>query len=151
MNIYSYLETDHKKVENLFTKIISTKNKDKRKLLFKEVAAELLLHAETEHETFYNALKQHKETHKIIEHADKEHEEVKKLITAVKKNPTVNDKWLVELGGLRQVVTHHVSEEEKNIFKKAKKILNSKEAKQLAIDMENLKQKVLSKSRKRTR
>ena len=139
MNIYIYLKKDHQTVAELFDKILSSKSFDKRKSMFQEVADELLLHAETENATFYAALKKHEETAELIGHAQKEHAEIKDYITKINSLSIESEKWLEQFGEFKHSVTHHVKEEEGDIFAKAKKVLSSEQAKQLAIDMEALK------------
>jgi hemerythrin superfamily protein len=100
----------------------------------------LLIHAETENATFYAALEGHKETAEIVEHAKKEHEEVKEYIAKLSRLSIEGEKWMEQFGEFKHSVTHHVNEEEEDIFEKAKKILTSVQATQLAKDMEALKQ-----------
>lgn len=139
VNIYTYLKKDHHTVVELFDKILSSKSLEKRLSLFQEVANELLIHSETENATFYAALKKHKETAEIIEHAKKEHKEVKDYIEKLSSIPIESEKWLEQFGELKHSVTHHVKEEEGNIFKKAKTVLSSEQADQLAREMDALK------------
>ena len=142
MNIYNYLKKDHRTVAELFDKILSSKSSNKRQLLFQEVANELLIHAETENATFYAALKKHEETAELIEHAEKEHAEVKKYISKISGLSIESEKWLEQFGEFKHSVTHHVEEEEGDIFEKAKKVLSSEQANQLAKDMDALKNKL---------
>lgn len=139
MNIYNYLKKDHRAVAELFDKILSTKSLEKRKSMFQEVADELLIHAETENATFYATLKEHEETAEIIEHAEKEHAEVKQYIGKLSGLSIESEKWLEQFGEFKHSVTHHVEEEEGDIFEKAKKVLTPEQARQLAIDMDALK------------
>ena len=144
MNIYNYLKKDHLIVLELFDKILSTKSLDKRKAFFQEVGNELLLHAETENKTFYAALEEYKETAELIDHAIQEHEEVKDYITKLSAISVESEKWLEQFGELKHSVTHHVKEEESDIFKRAKNILSTAQANQLAVDMAKLKDELRS-------
>ena len=99
----------------------------------------MLLHAKTENATFYEALKGHEETEEIIEHAEEEHEEVKGYIEKLSGIPIESEKWLEQFGEFKHSVTHHVNEEEGNIFEKAKRVLSRKQEYQLAEDMDALK------------
>lgn len=139
MNIYTYLKKDHHTVAELFDQILSSKRLEKRQSLFQEIANELLIHSETENATFYAALKEHEETAEIIEHAKKEHKEVKEYIEKLSSIPIESEKWLEQFGEFKHSVTHHVKEEEGDIFKKAKAVLSSEQANQLAREMDKLK------------
>jgi len=50
--------------------------------------------------------------------------------------------WYLQIGTLREIVDHHIKEEESVIFSDGKKLLSKKQANQLTIDMENLKEKM---------
>jgi hemerythrin superfamily protein len=51
-----------------------------------------------------------------------------------------SEKWVEQFREFKHSVTHHVKEEEKDIFEEAKKVLSKEAAKQLAVDMETIKQ-----------
>ena len=140
MDIYNYLKKDHQTVADLFEQILSTKSTNKRKSLFEEVAKELLLHADAENATFYEALRNHSKTSERIQHAEKEHKEVKDYIAKLNRLSIESEKWVEQFGEFKHSVIHHVKEEEKDIFEEAKKVLSKEAAKQLAVDMETIKQ-----------
>ncbi len=142
MDIYTYLKQDHAKVAELFEKILAAHLQKNKNNFFTELQTELLLHAETEHKTFYNALKNSPELKDKIAHADKEHSEIKEYLDLLNNISPESDKWLVKIGELKHSVEHHVEEEENEIFPQAKKILSSEEANELAITMDQLKQKI---------
>lgn len=139
MNIYTYLKKDHLTVAELFEKILSSKSFEKRKTLFQELENELLIHAEAEDKTFYKALKAYEETAEIIGHAKEEHREIEGYIKKISGLSIESEKWLEQFGEFKHSVTHHVKEEEGEIFKKAKKVLTAEQETQLAIDMAALK------------
>lgn len=142
MNIYNYLKKDHLKVSELFESILSTKSIAKREKLFEEVKNELLLHSKAEDSTFYAALKEHEETQDIIQHAEEEHQEVEDYLKKLSRLSIESEKWMEQFGELKHSVTHHVKEEEEEIFEKAKKVLNKDQEKQLALDMDEIKARI---------
>ncbi|MBM3632566.1 MAG: hemerythrin domain-containing protein [Alphaproteobacteria bacterium] len=144
MNIYNYLKKDHRAVDEIFQHILSTKSLKKRESLFEEVAKELLLHIETENATFYNALREYEEIYEKIEHADKEHEEVKEYISRIRGVSIENEKWMELFGEFKHSVTHHVEEEEGDIFDLAKEVLSTEEANELAKEMDALKGELMA-------
>lgn len=139
MDIYTYLQKDHRKVSRLFKKLITSKSAPQRKSFFQQIEEELLLHATTENETFYNMLRQHPESEPVIDHAKEEHDDIKKLLKKLNKIRSNSIEWLVMLGELKSVVEHHVHEEETKIFNIAKDILTDEEANSLAQQMDALK------------
>ncbi|MBX9805844.1 MAG: hemerythrin domain-containing protein [Alphaproteobacteria bacterium] len=142
MNIFTYLKRDHETVAELFDKILSTRSSDKRKAIFDEVAKELLIHIQAESSTFYEALRAFEEAAELIGHAEKEHTEVKDYITKIYKISIESEKWIEQFGELKHSVTHHVEEEEGDIFEMAKRVLSNEQATQLALDMRTLKEEL---------
>ncbi len=143
MNIYTYLKKDHAKVARLFKKIIAANSNKIRKLLFLQVKKELELHADPEHTTFYKALKESSKGKEDVSHGDKEHNEIKKSLRKLSKISLNNiSKWLVQLGELKYIVEHHVEDEESNMFNHAKKVISTARSNELAMEMQQLKDKM---------
>lgn len=143
MDIYAYLKKDHRKVEDLFEKLASARSDATRKECLKTIREELLLHAKTEEATFYAALEekvQDQPLEMLMPEAEKEHDGVRKLFDQIDSNKVGSAKWLLLVGQLKQAVEHHVEEEEENIFKEARKLLSDDEARELARQMDELKQ-----------
>ncbi len=142
MNIYEYLKKDHQKVSTLFKEIKNTDSITDQEVFFAELKEELLLHAESEHATFYKALKSYPKTKEIVQHADKEHAKMKKYLDKLSVCPNDDEKWLVLLNELKDSIEHHVKEEENEMFKKARSLLDKKTEKKLVDDIEELKKKL---------
>jgi hemerythrin superfamily protein len=87
VDIYNYLKKDHRKVSSLFQDIIAAEDDVEREHLFLLVMQELELHADSEHDTFYQALSKSSKGEKDAQHGDEEHDEIKKAISALSKIP----------------------------------------------------------------
>ncbi|OJX09534.1 MAG: hypothetical protein BGO77_05095 [Caedibacter sp. 37-49] len=142
MDIYMYLKKDHQKVTTLFNEIENSDSISNKESLFSQLKEELLLHAESEHATFYKALKSYPETKDIVQHADKEHAEVKASLDKISSCPSNDEEWLVLLDELKDSVEHHIKEEEGEMFNKARSLLDEKTEKKLVDDIEELKKKL---------
>lgn len=148
MDIYTYLHKDHLKVSRLFKKIIASQDQQEREALFLDVRKELELHADPEKQTFYKALEKKSKGQEDAEHGTEEHDEIKKAIKTITGISSENEsKWLIHFGKLVHIVEHHVEDEEKTMFKDAKKIISEKQATELVKDMESLKEKLRSSSK----
>lgn len=146
MDIYNYLKDDHTKVANLMERVISNGDAEERETMFEMIKHELTLHAETEEATFYKAIEEatrSRTTEEEIEHAHGEHDEIKDCLAKISATPVTSDIWLHYFTELKDIVTHHVEEEETEIFESAKKILDAKQARDLATQMDKLKQQKL--------
>jgi iron-sulfur cluster repair protein YtfE (RIC family) len=122
--------------------VIASKDPAERQGLFETIKLELTLHADTEEQTFYKAIEdatRSKQVEEKIEHANHEHDEIREYLEKLSTTPVTDELWLETFGEFKHSVTHHVEEEESEIFEKAKKYLSSQEAKDLAKEMDALK------------
>lgn len=140
MDIYNYLERDHKKVAKLMRQVIKASNHRSREKIFLEIKQELELHADPEKDTFYKAIKEHGDPNNEINHGEEEHDEIKKALKKVSQTKN-KEEWLIYFGELKHIVQHHVKKEENEIFEEAKKIFNPSLEQQLVLEMDELKQK----------
>jgi hemerythrin superfamily protein len=143
MNIYQYLKKDHQKVADLMEQVVSASDAAKRETLFEQIKNELTLHADAEEVTFYKALDdatQSKKVEEKVEHAHEEHDEVREYLEKLESLNAKDSEWLVTFGEFKHAVTHHVEEEEEEIFEKAKQYLSKKQETDLAKEMDALKQ-----------
>lgn len=144
MDIYDYLKADHKKVANLFKLYESAPTKRNKLEIFEYIKKELLVHADTEANTFYKALEAYKQDEELISHAENEHAEIKQQLKEISQLRNVDAEMDEKILLLKKAVEHHVSEEEGNVFKAAKKILSEEQAYYLKEQMHDLKEKMLN-------
>ena len=111
------LEADHQRVEELFREFKSAGQDREAKLhLAQVICAEITLHALVEEEIFYPAFARATGDEQLVEHARKEHEEVKQLIARVLSAENIDG----AVEAIRQHVMHHVEEERRGMFAKAR-------------------------------
>jgi hemerythrin superfamily protein len=110
------LETDHHRVEELFREYKSAGDADAKFHLAQVICMELTLHTMVEEEIFYPAFAKATGDEEMLEHALKEHQEVKDLIARVPNTDNLDG----TIEAIRQHVMHHVEEERKGMFVKAK-------------------------------
>ena len=112
------LEADHQRVEQLFKEFKSHAGGDRaaKLQLAQVICAELTLHAMVEEEIFYPAFARATGDEQLVEHATKEHDEVKELIARVPEAENLDG----AVEALRQHVQHHVDEERRGMFVKAR-------------------------------
>lgn len=143
MNIYEYLKKDHRTVDDMIEQMASTSDINERLKLFREIDDELSVHADTEEKTFYAEIEKKggKQLQEKEEHAEEEHDEIRKYLKRLNKLDPKSDAWLITFGEFKYAVSHHVDEEENEIFEKARKVISDKRAQELAEEMDALKQK----------
>ena len=126
MDIYDYLKMDHQKVDHLFKLFEEAKSSIRKKEIVTLLEKELLVHAHSEQETFYAYLKQYDTSQEDAIHGEKEHKEIEKQIELI--NKASPEEWQHQVHTLKEMVQHHVREEEGEIFRRAKKVISKEKA-----------------------
>lgn len=126
MDAFELLKADHKKVAELFDQLDAATGQAKLDV-FDQIKNELELHTHIEETIFYPALEKPEETHDLTLEAYEEHDIVKNLLGQLSKAKSADDEWQAKAKVLRDTVEHHVEEEEKQLFPKAKKALSDQQ------------------------
>ena len=150
MDIYDYLKLDHQHVAELFKQFEGSQLAERRKQIAALIAQELIVHAHSEQETFYKALKQFESTKKEALHGQKEHKEIEDQINLILHSKEFGASWVKKVNKLKEIVDHHVNEEEGEIFKQAKTVLSQEDAYVIKEQMHYLKQHLLLSLKKQT-
>jgi len=140
MDIYERLKMDHDKQRDLMDKIMQTHgNSEERKALFDEFKLEAESHANAEEQTFYAALIDDHETQEQTRHSVSEHKEASDLIDELSDMDMSSPNWIRKFEKLCEELTHHVDEEEEDVFPMAKEVISDKGAKNMAKEFEKRK------------
>ena len=141
MDVFALLKADHEKVAGMLEKIEqSTERAAKgREETFTRLKEELDLHALIEEQIFYPALEEADETRDITLEAYEEHRLVKQLLSELEVEPKNTEEWTAKFTVLKENVEHHVEEEEGELFKKARQVLNKEEIEMLGQRVEQAK------------
>lgn len=131
--IYNLLETDHRTVEALFGQMEETEDRAQRERLLAKLKHELLAHAEAEDMVFYKPLKAADEARSLILEAEEEHRVVTRVLGELERLSAENEKWAARLTVLKELVEHHVEEEEGEMFKKARGIFDKEQERELGV------------------
>jgi len=131
--IYALLAQEHGEADTLMTKIAHTSNDEhgRRRELFRQLKADLLTHASLEDEIFYVELAKHSATSGDVGHAREEHAEMEQLLRELSDLPIDHQSWKNKFDRLHRVVEHHVSEEEGEVFPKARDVLSDDDAQRM--------------------
>lgn len=144
MNAIDLLKADHKVVLDLLEQLSATTERavKKRVELINKLEAELFVHTHIEEEIFYPAYKKagEKDQAKMYFEAIEEHRAVDALVLPHLKTTKPDS---VEFSGrakvLKELLEHHIEEEEESMFKEAKKLLTAAQLKELGAQMEERK------------
>ena len=132
-DIYTKLKDDHQSVSGILQQLTQTPATEamKRQTLFAELQHSLTLHSEAEEATFYAKLRQHDETRDLTRDAQQEHQRIEALLHDLERMDTNDLQWGATLQNLKNLVEHHVHEEEGQVFARARNILPAWEAEEL--------------------
>jgi hemerythrin superfamily protein len=126
------LKEDHKKVKALFEEIegLGDRATAQRKKLFQQIDQELTLHSKIEETLFYPEFKKRaentEEREEVLE-AYEEHGVVKVMIGEIEDLDPKDETYKPKLTVLKELVMHHVKEEEGPLFKMAREIFEPEE------------------------
>lgn len=143
MQILQVLKKDHDEVKSLLEQLTETSERaaKKREQLFEKIKTELTAHAHAEERVFYEPLKQHDEAKHDALEGDVEHKLVERLMEEMAAEPKGEETWTAKATVLKELVEHHVKEEEGEFFKKARKLFDKKTLERMGEEMEAEKRK----------
>jgi hemerythrin superfamily protein len=134
MNAIDLLESQHREVEKLFSKIEKSKSEDAKGKLFEEIADKLAVHAAIEEHHFYPAVKANR-TEDILLESLEEHLGIKRILADLLEIEPSDETFDAKVKVLKEQVSHHVEEEESELFPKVKKLLSKEQLEAIGQEM----------------
>ncbi|HSZ82924.1 MAG TPA: hemerythrin domain-containing protein [Polyangia bacterium] len=124
MDAIDLLKSQHRAVEDLFSKIEKSRDASKKDQLFTKLADSLAVHASIEEHHFYPAVKE-KRTEDILLEALEEHLGIKRVISDLLDTEIDDETFDAKIKVLKEQVEHHVEEEETDLFPKVRKLFDA--------------------------
>lgn len=116
------LKEDHRRVEDLFSQFESARKGERKLRIVQSICAELTLHAALEETEFYPLAREFlKKDEDLLDEAEVEHASLKWLIAQLETVSPESDLYDAKVTVLKEYVSHHVKEEEKEMFPKVRK------------------------------
>lgn len=130
MDAFQLLKKDHKEVKALFKKLEKTTEQASktREKGFELLERELTMHAEIEEQIFYPRLREEDKLRETVNEAYEEHHMAKILLQEIAQTSPEDEAWAAKLSVLKEMVEHHIEEEEKELFPKAARELGKEES-----------------------
>ena len=133
MTLFEALRGDHDTQRTLLDLLVKTEgNSEGRDELFHKVKAELQHHAAAEERALYIPMMEHDATQEKARHSIAEHHEIDELIEALEGTDYSSPGWLASAQKLQHLVTHHLDEEEQEVFQAAGRVLGDDQKQDLA-------------------
>ena len=122
MDAITLLETDHKEVKLLFAGYEEATDDGTKALTAEQICKCLTVHMMIEEELFYPAAREVLgEDEDLVDEADIEHASAKDLIAQIQSSSPDEDHYDAKVKVLGEYISHHVQEEEGEMFPKVKK------------------------------
>ena len=134
MKATDLLKSQHKDVADLFKRIEKSKKDEEKRELFEELASSLAAHDAIEREIFYPACEEKMGLTDLLNEAIVEHGVVE-FSLYLADQALGDDDFDAKVTVLKDVVEHHVEEEEKEFFPKVERALGAEKLKELAVEM----------------
>ncbi|MBT0586682.1 hemerythrin domain-containing protein [Alteromonas oceanisediminis] len=133
MQIFEAIRQDHERQRLLLKILVETSGAtEARREYFEDLKKELTQHAKAEERYFYSPLMESDKTIDASRHGIAEHHEIDELIEKLDQTSMSSAAWLRYMKELQEKVEHHLTEEEREFFQRAGKVLSEKEKEALA-------------------
>lgn len=153
MNAIDLLKADHKKVRELLAQLTETTSRATRRRtdLLEKIRVELEVHTTIEEEIFYPAFKEAGEKSdddEMFFEAIEEHRAAGDLVLPdLLKTEVTSDQFAGRAKVLKELVEHHAKEEEKEMFPRARQLLDRARLLELGEQMQTRKRELLAEQR----
>jgi len=134
MKASMFLKRQHREVEKLFAAALKTENAKTRRQAMENIIKALEHHTEIEEDIFYPAVREigTKKAEEMIGEAYEEHHVVKLVLAELPGVDPGADNFEAKMTVLKELVAHHVEEEEKEMFPMAERRLGEERSAELA-------------------
>jgi len=140
--LFDLLKEDHDRVKDLFEQIEDSEDDtESRDELFSQIRDDLEIHMEGEESFLYPALEEHDDTREMALEAYEEHHVAKTVLIEVGELDQEDERWKAKMKVLKELIEHHIEEEEGELFKMARKVLAKEEIQEISDSIEQLKSK----------
>lgn len=125
MTLFEALREDHDTQRTLLGLLIKTHgDSDGREELFEKVKKALTSHAAAEERALYIPMMELDMTQEKARHSVAEHHEIDELVEELEDTDFSSPGWLAAAKKLHELVTHHLDEEEQEVFQLAGRALS---------------------------
>jgi hemerythrin-like domain-containing protein len=133
MDALKMLKDDHDKVKKMLDELESTTERAEKTRTegLATLKSELEVHEAIEEEILYPALKEHAKTKDIALEAYEEHHVVDMVMSELEGVPVSEETWAAKFTVMKENLEHHIEEEEGEMFKQARQVMDESEVDEL--------------------
>lgn len=140
MDIIQSIKKDHKELRQMFDKLVDSESKSD----FLALRQELVPHMKAEEAIFYPLLMDGDSREDTLEGYE-EHHASELVLKELEKTRVQDERWPAKLKVLKEMVEHHIKEEESKILKSAQSELEKSELQELGQKFESEKSELKKK------
>jgi hemerythrin superfamily protein len=138
MDALDLIKQDHKRLRKLLEETLDAEGAQREERL-DHLRTELVAHERMEEEVLYPRLRDEKKAHETVLEGYEEHHVADVLLDELLDVPPETDLWKAKVKVLKENVEHHMDEEEDELFKGARAVLDREELNRLGERMEQIK------------
>lgn len=139
MTFLELIQQDHKKVQQTLEKLEHGRGGKTRERDFSKLLELLLPHMHAEEQMFYPLLREEADA-KLADEAEEEHIAVRKMLSDLEMIDFEHHRWSAKITVIAEMIRHHIKEEEGDIFKQARKIIDKQRDQALTRQFKSAKQ-----------
>jgi hemerythrin superfamily protein len=141
MDIFEVLTSDHEKVKKILEQMQQTSSRasGRREKLVQSLSVNFLPHAYAEEQYFYQILLDETSEQEDIYSALEEHRAAKMVLADLTDAAADDPRWMARLRVLKELVEHHIEEEESQIFDIAREVIDEDRSNEVAKRFKELK------------
>lgn len=149
MDALRLLKDDHTKVKKMLEELDGTTERAEKTRTegFDRLKHELAIHETIEEEILYPALQEFAKTKDITLEAYEEHHVVDQIVAELEATPVSDETWGAKLTVMKENLEHHIEEEEDDMFKQARQVMEPAELEELGERMAARKEELLAEDR----
>ncbi len=141
MDIFDVLTSDHEKVKKILEHMEQTSARaaKRRETLLDQLNENLLPHMYAEEQFFYQILLDEGADKEVAYQALEEHRAAKAVLLDLEEAPSDDLRWSARLKVLKELVEHHIEEEETTVFDLARSLMDEDRATEVGRHFKELK------------
>lgn len=140
------LHEDHEEVSRLIDRMIKTEENKERGDIFKEVMSKMLAHSHAEQAVLYKKMEKsdNEKSRNFAFEGENEHQLVEQQFQQMSRaRNKASEQWTAQATVLKELIQHHVKEEESTGFKCAQSDFDSETLEKMADQFRKQKEKLL--------
>jgi hemerythrin superfamily protein len=144
MDILTKLKKEHREVQLLLTELVNSESAAERKSLLKQIKLALVPHSRAEEKVVYDSVRalKDKDARQDGEEGYLEHGLADRMLLTLSKSSAGSVEFAAAAKVLRELINHHIREEESSIWSDVKDNFSDEEREQMNRDFEAAKKKV---------